>query len=164
MNFESIERLLRHHAFMEGMTDEQVRFMLGCMRNIRYPAGDCLFRDGSKADTLFLLRGGRVALEVQSPGIGARQLETFGEGDVLGWSVLFPPPFASRRPWATASSYPRALGAASPTRWKWCSSWPEHLDRGTKEAQVRRAIQRNATTAMASTTRVATISPELITL
>jgi len=91
MNFESTERLLRNHSFTERMTDDQVRFMLGCMKNIRYPAGEYLFREGSHADSLFLLRTGKVALEVHAPGSGPKQLETLGEGDVLGWSVLFPP-------------------------------------------------------------------------
>ncbi len=34
---------------------------------------------------------GRVALEVNVPGRGPFQLESCGEGGVLGWSWLFPP-------------------------------------------------------------------------
>ncbi len=91
MTFESTERLLREHSFTEGMSDAHVRFMFGCMKNVRYRTGEYLFREGEAADQLFLLRQGRVTLEVHAAGSGATQLESLGEGDVLGWSVLFPP-------------------------------------------------------------------------
>jgi CRP-like cAMP-binding protein len=91
MNVETTEKLLRAHPFASDLTNEQVAFMAGCMRNLRYPAGSYLFREGQPANEFVLLRSGVVSLEVRKPGGGILQLETVSSGDVLGWSVLFPP-------------------------------------------------------------------------
>lgn len=91
MTIQSTERLLRQHPFARGLTDDQVHFLVSCMKNERYVAGSYLFREGDPASNLFLIRVGRVALEVHGPGRGTVQVESIGPGDVLGWSVLFPP-------------------------------------------------------------------------
>jgi CRP/FNR family cyclic AMP-dependent transcriptional regulator len=91
MNFESTERLLREHPFVSGMTDEQVRVMAGCMKNLRCSQDQFLFREGDPADAFFLIRNGTLALQIHSAGNGTLALETVSAGDVLGWSTLFPP-------------------------------------------------------------------------
>jgi CRP/FNR family cyclic AMP-dependent transcriptional regulator len=88
---ESIERLLREHPFLKDLTDEQLRFLTSCGANRRYAANEFLLREAEPAAAFFLLRSGRVALEVHLPGKGPVQVESLGEGDVLGWSWLFPP-------------------------------------------------------------------------
>lgn len=91
MEFESLERALKIHPFLDGMSDAELAFLAGCTKNQRFDRGDYLFREGTDAVELFLLREGRVAVESQMPGRGAVKLETVGPGDVLGWSALFPP-------------------------------------------------------------------------
>jgi CRP-like cAMP-binding protein len=88
---ETLERVLRDHPFLRELTDAQVHFMTGCARNRRYEAGEFLIREGSEADAMFLLREGRVAIEIDHPGQGPQQVESLGPGDVLGWSWLYPP-------------------------------------------------------------------------
>ena len=88
---ESIERLLREHPFLQNLSDEQLRFLTSCSANRRYAANEYLLREGESAAAFFLLRSGRVALEVHLPGKGPVQVESLGDGDVLGWSWLFPP-------------------------------------------------------------------------
>ena len=91
MELESLERALKTHPFLEGMGVGELSFLAGCTKNQRFAAGEYLFREGTGADTLFLLRDGRVAVESHVPGRGAVKVETVGAGDVLGWSALFPP-------------------------------------------------------------------------
>ena len=43
------------------------------------------------ADQLYLIRHGRVALEVGAPGRGALTIQTLGEGEIVGVSSLIPP-------------------------------------------------------------------------
>jgi CRP/FNR family cyclic AMP-dependent transcriptional regulator len=88
---ESLERLLKEHAFLRDLDDEQLRFMVGCARNLRFDAGAFLLREGGEADQLLLVRRGRVALEVHAPDRGAVQMESLGDGDIVGLSWLAPP-------------------------------------------------------------------------
>ena len=91
MQPESLVRSLGKHLFVEGMSEAELEFLSGCTKNVRFAPGEFLFREGAPADTLLLLREGRVALESHAPGRGAVAVETVGPGDVLGWSALFPP-------------------------------------------------------------------------
>lgn len=82
---------IEEHPFLRGLTPEQVRAIACGVREVSFPAGSLLLREGDEAHTLFLLRTGRVSLELNVPGEGARQLETLKAGDILGLSWLFPP-------------------------------------------------------------------------
>ncbi len=88
---ESLERLLREHPFLRDLGAEPIGVLVGCAKNLRFSTGDLLLAEGGAADTFYLLREGKVSLEVMVPGKGAFRLETLGPGDVLGWSWLFPP-------------------------------------------------------------------------
>ena len=63
----------------------------GCAENVRYQAGEALFRAGQPANHFFVLRAGRVALELSSPGRDAFRFATISEDEVLGWAWLIPP-------------------------------------------------------------------------
>lgn len=88
---ESLATILKNHEFLAGLTEPQLAFLTGCARNVRFQPGTYLFREGEDADSLLLIREGRVWLEAQVPGRGAVMLETLGKGDILGLSWLFPP-------------------------------------------------------------------------
>lgn len=65
--------------------------LAGCSRTVGFEAGETLFREGEPADVFYVLRRGRVALELFVPGRGPMTIETVDEGEVVGWSWLFPP-------------------------------------------------------------------------
>jgi CRP/FNR family cyclic AMP-dependent transcriptional regulator len=88
---ESLERILSQHPFLRDLDAEEIRFLVGCAANRRFEPATLLLHEGDPADAFFLLRSGRVTLEVQVPGRGPLQLESLVAGDVLGWSWLFPP-------------------------------------------------------------------------
>lgn len=54
----------------------------------RIAAGAVLFREGSKPDNLYLVRSGRIALDMNVPGRGAVRILTVGPGEMVGWSAL----------------------------------------------------------------------------
>jgi CRP-like cAMP-binding protein len=87
----SLEQLLAEHPFFEGLDESTVRMLVGCARNVHFPAGSYLFREGEPADQFFVIRGGRVALDVRVPGRAQEVVDTVDEGDVVGWSWLVPP-------------------------------------------------------------------------
>ncbi|MBX3160936.1 MAG: cyclic nucleotide-binding domain-containing protein [Deltaproteobacteria bacterium] len=91
MTIRDLEGLLRKHDFLHGLTAEQTRVLVGCVRNVRYREGELLMREGRRANVFYLIRAGRISLEIDVPGRGPVQMETLGAGDVLGLSWLIPP-------------------------------------------------------------------------
>ena len=88
---EDLERLLREHGFLKGLSEAHTRLLVSCARNVRYGPGDFLLHEGQGATTFYLVRVGHVALEVNVPGKGVVQMESVGPGDILGLSWLIPP-------------------------------------------------------------------------
>ena len=88
---ETLERILAAHPFFEGLEARHVALLVSCATNMRFDAGTFLFRAGEEANQFFLLRDGRVALELTAPGREPLVLQTLGPGDILGWSWLIPP-------------------------------------------------------------------------
>lgn len=88
---EGLERILREHPFFAGLGDASTDLVCGCAKNVRFEAGQYLFHEGEAADQFYLLRHGRVALELSAPGRGAITIQTLGEGEVVGLSWLIPP-------------------------------------------------------------------------
>jgi CRP-like cAMP-binding protein len=91
MKIEGLERIVREHRFFAGLDESFCDLMCGCAKNVRFEAGAYLVKEGEPADQFYLLRHGRVALEVTAPGRGALTFQTVGEGEIVGVSWLIPP-------------------------------------------------------------------------
>jgi CRP-like cAMP-binding protein len=87
----TLESILAKHPFFEKLDQSYLEVVTGCASNIRFKAGDYLFREGEAAQQFFVIREGTIQLETFVPGQGAMPIETIHEGDVVGWSWLFPP-------------------------------------------------------------------------
>jgi CRP-like cAMP-binding protein len=87
----TLEPILAGHPFFRELDARHLALLVGCASNVRFPAGEFLFRAGEEANQFFLVREGRVAIEIAPPGAAAHTLQTVGTGDVLGWSWLIPP-------------------------------------------------------------------------
>ncbi|TMC12349.1 MAG: cyclic nucleotide-binding domain-containing protein [Chloroflexi bacterium] len=75
----------------DGLPRRYQELIAGCARFVRFDADVAIFLEGQPADRFFVLREGRVTLEVFSPERGRIVVQTLGPGDALGWSWLFPP-------------------------------------------------------------------------
>jgi CRP-like cAMP-binding protein len=91
MTIENLARYLSEHPFFVGLPQDHLATLVGCASNTAFEAGDFVFREGAPADRFYLIRHGRVALEVFVPGRGAVTVESLDAEEVLGWSWLFPP-------------------------------------------------------------------------
>ena len=91
METQTLARSLAQHPLVAGMLDSHVEFLTGCAKNVRLQEGRFLFREGQFADELYLVRSGKIALEIDDGGRGTVVIETLGDGDAIGWSTLFPP-------------------------------------------------------------------------
>ena len=91
MSVRDIGQLLSEHPFFAGLDEEVVALLVGCAEIAHFRAGDVLFRSGAPADRFFVVRSGRVALELTAPGRAPLVVETADAGEVVGWSWLVPP-------------------------------------------------------------------------
>lgn len=88
---ENLERFLAESPFFKGMKKEYLELIAGCASNVRFDAGEFILREGNVANACYLIRQGKVALEVHAPKRGSITIQTVGEGEVVGWSWLVRP-------------------------------------------------------------------------
>ena len=63
-----LERILGEHPFFARLAAEYNQLIAGCARNHRFVAEQYLFHEGEAANEFFLIRDGKVALEITAPG------------------------------------------------------------------------------------------------
>jgi CRP-like cAMP-binding protein len=88
---ENLERILSEHPFFAGLDENFCRLASGCAKNARFEAGQFIFHENDPADQFYLVREGRVALQISAPGRGAATFLTLGPGEVFGINWLVPP-------------------------------------------------------------------------
>ena len=88
---EILQCNLSVHPFFVDMPAHHLEIIAGCASDVRFEAGKFIFREGEEADRFYLIREGKVALQICSDRRGPLNILTLGEGDILGWSWLFPP-------------------------------------------------------------------------
>jgi CRP/FNR family transcriptional regulator, cyclic AMP receptor protein len=88
---ETLERILADHPFFSELDRQYVELLAGCASNVRFTAGSWVVREGAEASQFYLIREGRIALEIASPSRSPLTVETLEEGGILGWSWLIPP-------------------------------------------------------------------------
>lgn len=87
----TIDQLLAEHPFFAGLPAQDLLLIAGCATNTHIAPGQYVFREGQPADRFYVVRHGRIAIEVHDPAGGGIVVETVDDGDVVGWSWLVPP-------------------------------------------------------------------------
>lgn len=88
MDTSQLEYILEELQFSAGMPSEALGQLAAESKLEHAPAGTVLFREGSRNRNLYLIRSGRLALEMNVPGRGAVRILTLGPGEMAGWSAL----------------------------------------------------------------------------
>jgi CRP-like cAMP-binding protein len=88
---ETLERIIAEHPFFEGLDNEFTKLMVSCASNVRFKAGTYILKEGDPANTFYLIREGKVAVEVFAPQRKPIIVATLSVGELLGWSWLLPP-------------------------------------------------------------------------
>ncbi len=88
---QTLESILVEHPFFKGLDHRYMELITGCASNVRYGAGEYIFREGEDASRFYIIREGKVALETVGPRPEPITIQTVEAGEVLGWSWLFPP-------------------------------------------------------------------------
>ena len=79
---QTIDQYLPDHPFFAGLDAETTDLLAGCAVNVHVRAGEFLFRENDPADHFYVLRRGRVAVEVHTPARGV-VLDTVNEGEIV---------------------------------------------------------------------------------
>jgi CRP/FNR family transcriptional regulator, cyclic AMP receptor protein len=87
---ENFEKEVAAHPFLIGMGEQHIRLLADCAMRSHFHADGVIFREGEAANRFYLIERGKVALESSTLGEPI-QIEEIHDGDLLGWSWLFPP-------------------------------------------------------------------------
>lgn len=88
---DAVGRVLRQHPVFAGLDDADEQAIADCATLMTFQAGEYIYEEQRPADRFFLIRHGRVSLEVHVPGREAIIVDILGDDDLLGWSWLVPP-------------------------------------------------------------------------
>jgi CRP/FNR family transcriptional regulator, cyclic AMP receptor protein len=88
---KGIEELIAQTPFFQGLDEETLGIIAACAKNVHFREGDLLFRTDEAADRCFVLRSGRVALEIVGGSGDAMIVDTVEAGDLVGLAWLVPP-------------------------------------------------------------------------
>jgi CRP/FNR family transcriptional regulator, cyclic AMP receptor protein len=87
----SLEEIITAHPFFSDLESYYITLMARCASNVRFDAGQFILREGEEANEFFLIREGRVQIELSPPHRKPIVVDTVDEGDILGWSSVLPP-------------------------------------------------------------------------
>jgi CRP-like cAMP-binding protein len=82
---------LEEHPFLKELNVNHLKYISECASEVNLEAGTYLFRVGEKAEHLYLIHHGKLAVELNVGGRENLIIQTIGDGAVVGWSWLFPP-------------------------------------------------------------------------
>jgi CRP-like cAMP-binding protein len=88
METTELRAILRELQFTAELHEPVLERLAEISALRRYSRGAVLFREGSRNGELFLLRSGRVTLEMNVPGRGRLAILTLGPGEMAAWSAL----------------------------------------------------------------------------
>lgn len=87
----TLEPILARHPFCKDLEPRYLQLLVGCASNVVFRPGEVILRMDDVVDQFYLIRGGKVTIELFVPARGAVTVQTLTEGDILGWSWLIPP-------------------------------------------------------------------------
>lgn len=88
---KTLEPLLAEHPFFKNLEKNYLELIVGCASNVRFEPGQFIFREGEEANQFYIVRQGKVAIEISPPGGDPIILQTVSDGEILGWSWMIPP-------------------------------------------------------------------------
>jgi CRP/FNR family transcriptional regulator, cyclic AMP receptor protein len=88
---KTLEPLLAEHPFFKNLEKSYLELIVGCASNVRFEPGQFIFRQGEEANQFYIVRQGKVAIEISPPSGDPIILQTISDGEILGWSWMIPP-------------------------------------------------------------------------
>lgn len=86
----TLENKLEKHPFVKGLSTEDINLLSEDAVHMKFKAGQTVFRQGQKADYLFLILTGKISVGVKHKDEHL-SITILHAGENLGWDWLFPP-------------------------------------------------------------------------
>ena len=91
MSNQSITEYLSAHEFFSEFSDDVLKFLCECPSTREIKKGQILFLQGEHADKFYVVRSGRISLQMPAIMCPTLVIQTVDEDQVLGWSWLISP-------------------------------------------------------------------------
>lgn len=91
MSNQSTTEYLSAHEFFSGFSDDALKFLYTCSSTYEIKKGQILFRQGENADKFYVVRNGRISIQMPAIMGPTLEIQTLGKDQVLGWSWLISP-------------------------------------------------------------------------
>ena len=91
MNNQSITEYLSAHEFFSEFSDDSLKFLCECSSTREIKKGQILFLQGEHADKFYVVRSGRISIQMPAIMGPTLEIQTVDEDQVLGWSWLISP-------------------------------------------------------------------------
>lgn len=91
MSNQSTTEYLSAHEFFSEFSDDVLKFLCECSNTREIKKGQILFLQGEHADKFYMIRNGRISLQMPAIMGPALEIQTLGKDQVLGWSWLISP-------------------------------------------------------------------------
>lgn len=85
---DNLEATLAAQPLLAELSPHYLQMVAQCAELVNFSANQVIFSAGEEAKHFYLVRFGRVAVQIHRPRRGPKTLYTLGEGDILGtfWS------------------------------------------------------------------------------
>ncbi|HEY2734771.1 MAG TPA: cyclic nucleotide-binding domain-containing protein [Polyangiales bacterium] len=91
MSDPALRTYLGEHAFFKGLSDKHLELLAACASSQRFTTQSRVFKYDTDADKFYVLREGKVGVEIPAVSGEPLRIQTVGNGGLLGWSWLIPP-------------------------------------------------------------------------
>jgi CRP/FNR family cyclic AMP-dependent transcriptional regulator len=91
MSVDPIRTYFAQAAFFRGLSSEHLDQLATFGTETRFNAQQRLFKSDTDADKFYIVRDGKVAVEIPAVEGEPLRLQTLGNHGILGWSWLIPP-------------------------------------------------------------------------
>lgn len=86
-----IADFLADDLFFAGLPAKSIDAVASCGGEVHFDTDQLVIAEDAPADHFYVLRNGKVAIEIDTPRKGSQTIETVGPGQLLGVSWLVPP-------------------------------------------------------------------------
>lgn len=83
--------ILREHSFFQDLSEEDLKFVSGCAKNVVFNERDTIARVGDLSSCFYLIREGQIALSLDVTPGKPFVFQTLNSHDIVGLAWLIPP-------------------------------------------------------------------------
>lgn len=91
MSNQSTAEYLSSHVFFSELEQDILKFLSENVSTRKIKQGDILFRQGESANKFYVVRSGKISIQIPAVMGPALELQSQGKDQILGWSWLIPP-------------------------------------------------------------------------